>query len=404
VGADATLTCDVPVGDHAAGEANPIHNEAQAFGTDPGDNSVPSNTSSTDAKILHPHIAVDKKVRVGNTGTFVDGPVTAGVGDTLQYQMVVTNDGGDSSVPTPLTVSLTDAKCDAGTLAGPAGVTLGSSVLASGASWTFTCSHAVTAADGTAYKNTVDVTGVDELGGPKGTVTASDSADAKIVHPAVAIDKTGPATATAGALVTYSIVITNTGDDSFAAPLVVVSDERCEAPPAQVSVNGDGSPATFDPGDRWSYTCSVQSTATDTLIHNVAVVNATDPDGRRASATDDADTTLAPIAVLPETIKAAGAKVRGPAGCLPANRSSSVIVTGKRIAAATFYLAGKKIRTITKPSKGRFILRITAKRLRFGSNGVTVRIKFLADSTLKTKVLKLRVNRCRPVVVPEFTG
>lgn len=402
VGAQTTLSCDMPVPAHQDGEANPIHNVAQAFGTDTSGTSVGSNESTADARILHPHISVDKKVRVGDGGAFADGPVTAWVGDTLHYQMVVTNDGGDSSVPTPLTVSLTDAQCDSGTLSGPAGVTLGTSVLAGGASWTFTCSHVVAAGDGNAYKNTVSVTGVDQLGGAKGTVSATDEADATIVHPTVTLDKTGPASATAGSLVPFALVVHNTGDDSFAAQLVVVTDPRCEAPPALSSVNGDTSPGTFDPGDGWTYTCAVQTGPTDTTIHNVGFVDATDDGGHHATAQDPADTSL--IAVLPETLKVADARLRGPQGCISAKRVSSVTIAGRRIASATFFVDGHKVKTLTRASHGRYTYRLTGKRLRYGSHGVTVKITFRSGSTLRTKTLHMRVNRCRPVVVPAFTG
>src|SRR5919107_4112978 len=181
--------------------------------------------------------------------------------------------------------------------------------------------------------NTATVTAKDDLN-PAAPPAASQH-QTVLLHPTVSIDKTGPETATAGTAVTYTLVVTNTGDESFASSLVVVSDARCEAPPALVSVNGDGSAASFDPGDQWTYTCTVQTAVGDALVHNTGVVDAQDVHGHHATASDDADTTLtAPIVVLPETLKVANAKLRGPQGCIPTKAASKVVVTGRRIASA----------------------------------------------------------------------
>lgn len=314
-------------------------------------------------------------------------------GDTITYSFSVTNDGN-----VPLTaVSVHDTMC-------PTDPQVGN--LAVGATAVVTCDVPVAAhdaAEANPIHNVAQALGTSPGENP---VTSNQAtADVRILHPAVSIDKSGPATATAGDLVTYTLIATNTGDEAFAAPLVVVSDARCEAPPVLGSVNGDATPDSFDPGDHWTYSCSVQTAQGDTLIHNVADVDATDPNGRHATASDDADTTLTPpIVVLPETIKVANAKLRGPEGCVSTKRTSQVVVTGKRIASATFYVGGRKVKTQSKAVGGKFSLALKGKRLSYGSHGITVRIQFLPNSTLKSKTLRLRVNRCRPVVLPTFTG
>jgi hypothetical protein len=101
--------------------------------------------------------------------------------------------------------------------------------------------------------------------------------------PAIAIDKTGPATAQAGDTLRYTIYVTNPGDLPFPAGSVLVTDPNCDAPP-QLSGKTDGSgaddsPRTLDPGDTWTYTCSHKTSApapcTARVVRNTANVTGT---------------------------------------------------------------------------------------------------------------------------------
>lgn len=101
--------------------------------------------------------------------------------------------------------------------------------------------------------------------------------------PAIAIDKTGPATAEAGSTLRYTLFVTNPGDVPFPAASVHVTDPNCDAPPALVSkasaTGGDASPGTLDPGDTWTYSCSKKTTAgancTLSVVPNTATVTGT---------------------------------------------------------------------------------------------------------------------------------
>ncbi|MCQ7030031.1 hypothetical protein MRO55_26380, partial [Escherichia coli] len=76
-----------------------------------------------------------------------------------------------------LTVTLSDPRCDAGTLAGPQKVAGDQDdQLEPDEQWRYTCTHVVTAQDPDPLPNTARATGVDEIGGPSGTVEAEDSA------------------------------------------------------------------------------------------------------------------------------------------------------------------------------------------------------------------------------------
>jgi uncharacterized repeat protein (TIGR01451 family) len=83
--------------------------------------------------------------------------------------------------------------------------------------------------------------------------------------PAIAIDKTGPATAQAGETLRYTLYVTNPGDLPFPEGSVRVTDPTCDAPPSLVgkasAAGSDLSPGTLDPRDTWTYACSRRTTA-----------------------------------------------------------------------------------------------------------------------------------------------
>ena len=109
-------------------------------------------------------ISFVKLERDGPTGDFVPGPVTAQVGDTIEYELIVTNNGPAVSL------SVSDPGC---TGLAPSG----SQGLETGKSMTFTCTHTIVAADGTSYTNTATATATAASGSP---VTASAQAVANV--------------------------------------------------------------------------------------------------------------------------------------------------------------------------------------------------------------------------------
>jgi uncharacterized repeat protein (TIGR01451 family) len=226
-------------------------------------------------------------------------------------------------------------------------------------------------------------------------------------NPAISIDKTGPATAQAGDLVPYVLTITNIGNVSFPAAQVVVADPLCTAAPTLTSKNDDKSEGTFDPKDVWTYACSVQTTAGQTQIDNVATVTAKDTVGRTVTDDDPASTVLAQrlqpvqyvLALLPGS-----ARLRGPAGCL-AGGPKKLVVTGRRIARVRFFLDGKLVATKTKrDSKGRFTYTVNRKNLRTGLHTVVVRISYLPDTTGGARTFRRTFAKCARALKPAFTG
>jgi uncharacterized repeat protein (TIGR01451 family) len=109
----------------------------------------PASTPSTPAAPVV-SIVVQKFERVGASGSFVAGPVTATVGQTIQYQINVVNTGN-----VMVWATVTDALCDTGTLSTPNGQGIGPTSTA-----TFTCSHVVKASEVGTLTNVANATGV----------------------------------------------------------------------------------------------------------------------------------------------------------------------------------------------------------------------------------------------------
>ena len=88
----------------------------------------------------------------------------------------------------------------------------------------------------------------------------------RIGAPAIAIDKIGPARATAGDTLRYTLFVSNPGD--LPSPRLIRTSRIQLRRPAgrQVdSTNADTSPRTLDPGDMWTYSCSKKTTARSRL-------------------------------------------------------------------------------------------------------------------------------------------
>jgi hypothetical protein len=112
------------------------------------------------------------------------------------------------------------------------------------------------------------------------------------------------------------------------------------------------------------------------------------------------------IQVSPDRVKPGSAKLAGPSGC---SRTSAVAatVTGRRIVKVTFYVDGKKVKTLTKANKsgGRWVLPLNVKRLAFGAHRVQAKIQFAKSSETRAKTLRFSFDRCSAAAArPQFTG
>jgi hypothetical protein len=154
----------------AAGD-QPYTNTASVIGTPPSGPPV-SATDSVKAFANQPGtpgIDVVKLQRDGSSGPFTRDLLTVTeksgnfVVHTIDYEIQVTNTGS-----TPLTLSLDDPRCDAGTVHGPSAITgtLNGDVLSAGGVAQYTCSHAYVQGDSATFTNVATVTGTPPHGPP----------------------------------------------------------------------------------------------------------------------------------------------------------------------------------------------------------------------------------------------
>jgi archaellum component FlaG (FlaF/FlaG flagellin family) len=178
-------------------------------GSDPSEIDVSPNelVTCTFTNTAKPNgISLDKKVNGGDHAS-VGEALLGHAGDPLTYTIVITNTG---QVPLTLT-ALSDSLYTGFAAACPQGV---GSVLAVGAS--FTCTYQVSAADDA--HNVAAVDAVDRLNRP---VTDADGTFVDIIHPAISIVKTAnPESVSVSGPVTYTYVVTNTGDTPLFGVLV----------------------------------------------------------------------------------------------------------------------------------------------------------------------------------------
>ena len=329
-------------------------------------------------------------------------PAVAHDGDTIIYGIKVTNTGAVALRNVSLIdrIGTTPSPCEGGPVF-TGGDTNGDGRLDTTETWTYTCTYRVLHGDEDATHhivNVVSVTATNGSGFSVGPVEAS--ATTLITHPAIALLKTGPATATAGDLIAYELAVTNAGDTSFDEPMVGVADPQCIRSSVRlIGKAGDTSPATLDPGERWIFGCSVQTAGSDVAVHNSATAEATDQHGTTVTAGDSADTALTPSAP-----RRGRAKLTGRTGCV--YKPFMATVRGVRIAKVTFVLNGRVIkRETSRRTSAVMRVRIDPARLRAGTSRLVARVTFTTGTTPRSKTLRLSFKLCpKQVVSPQFTG
>ena len=244
--------------------------------------------------------------------------------------------------------------------------------------------------------NTVIASGDDGHGH---TPTDEDTHTTKVEHPAIRIDKNGPATALAGTTITYVLDVTNPGDVSFAASTVIVTDDLCT--PVLSTKNNDATPNSLDPGDKWTYTCDVQTQAGATLVHNTANVEGTSDHGKKVTSTDTADTTLEqPQPVNPAGKPTGTASLTGPSGCV--SKRVKVKVNGTGVQQVVYKIDGKKVKTVTAAP---FSYSFSTGKYNNKPHRLTGEVTFLPSANTKATTLRLRFQKCKVrKLKPKFTG
>jgi uncharacterized repeat protein (TIGR01451 family) len=264
---DFDFSADFPVGELAtavvsytpeAGDPDPLTNTVTATGTGEDSGVEASDEASCETDILNPAIDVEKSCTA-----------LAHVGDTVTYTITVTNIGDEDldgvTVMDSVLGDLSDSFADS---------------LAADASESHEFDYVVLESDPDPLLNEVTATG----SGVGSRVVVNDLADCAtdIIHPAIEIVKTvDEDTVPVGTTVTFTYVVTNTGDTTL----------------YDISVDDDilghvGDIEVLEPGQ--SVTLTKDFVVGDEIVTNVGTVEGEDILGRSVSADDDA--TVTPIA------------------------------------------------------------------------------------------------------------
>jgi hypothetical protein len=347
-----------------------------------------------------------------------DGPATRYVGDQATFTYKVTNTG-NLKLTEPV---VTDDKC------APVTKVTNQGSFDPGDVWEYTCTTTITDAMGDELINIGTVCADwdnPKQGGQDKKVCDDDDHKTKIPKPAIHLDKTGAATANAGATFTYSFVATNIGTVTLTN--VQLTDDKCQATLTRVEPNL--ADATFDPGDKWYYTCTVVAPAGPAQVDNVAKVcgdyvakdvpmkTVCDDDPHTFTvpppgtppenppSTPPSSTPDTPPAgggeVLPESIVSGRAQLRGPSGCV--KQAFRARVSGRSIASVTFFVDGRRVKKVKRG--GSFTLKVNPARYGLGRHKVVAVVRFRAKSGTKARRLPLTFRRCaQGAVAPRFTG
>jgi hypothetical protein len=291
-----------------------------------GNFDIPGNVTCGPA----PAYTIEKLQAIGGSGLpATTAPLTGQVGQTVDYEIRVTNTGN-----TPLTFSnFEDKHCDPGTLGGGSGETPVEPL----AVVTFMCSHKLTAADETAgsYTNTATVTGTPEPEEGSPETHESNTVEVTPITPHKEEEK---------------------------------AKEKTPETPATT-------PTTTPTG-------GVLGTSSST--------------------------TPAPKSGVLGFASATVPALKGPQGCVRSAFTASIRSAG--VSSVTFYLDGKKLKTLSSKSshKGLLSIRIDPSSMKVGAHHVVAKITMKKSSSTAAAVhatRSLTVIRCHvAVVTPHFTG
>jgi hypothetical protein len=406
-GENETYSDLVPGVEYSAVEAEHNHYRLTDVSCDSDNGSGDAGTRTASATpVAGEHITctfentkVNASIEIVKTGT----PDVVHDGDKVTFTYAVTNPSSNNGSISDVVVS--DDKC--ADVEGPTSKSGGNDddLLDPGETWTFTCTTPALHADEDSnhvITNVATASGKDEFGNP---VSDQDDDTTKVIHPAIKIDKTGPATAKAGDKIAYVLTVTNPGDTPLDGSTVSITDEQCNGDPVTLlSKGGDGTPDTLDPGDVWTYTCSVQTAPTDTSVENHASVVGKDQLGQVVDSAAVATTDLPAQAVLGERIVPGNARLLGPTGCQ--SRAFSARIRGSKMATLTFSLDGKVVKKVKNTKNAKVVaFRINPKKRRVGVHRLVVTVTFQSGSATKPKTFHLSFQRCaKKLVAPRFTG
>jgi hypothetical protein len=376
----------------------------------------PFTTLTTEFGVLppqpteEPSFTIVKSQEIKGSGAgFTTTPLTAKEGETVDYQIVVTNTGHVNETFT----SFSDPHCDPGTIAGGPGVTS----VGPGESTTFTCSHVLTTVG--SYTNEATITGNTVGGHP---VVETSNQVVVTVGPNVAavsaftIEKlqrigagtsftTATLTGSVGATIEYEIIVKNTGNASL--KLSGFSDANCDPG----TITGGPGEASLPIGASTTYTCTRRLGSPGTYV-NAATVTATAANETPMTLTSNKVEATVPsspgngpektgvLAVCESNIQPV---LRGASGSQTG--TFTVWVRSAGIARITFYLDGRRVRSFNQSQSrgGKFKLKLNARRFRYGVHHVSIAATPVSANCASAASSRM-IFRPRPRLGIRFTG
>jgi hypothetical protein len=405
-GQSTTFTCR-----HVLTAVGAYINQASATGSTAGGNpltQISNEVEVTAAEPPHPAFTIEKQQMIaGGQGGFVTSPLTAVVGDTVDYQIVVTNTGDVALAMS----DFTDSHCDPGTIAG------GAASLAPSQQATYTCEHVL--ADVGKYLNKANVTGTPPGEAPLthmspqvevivGAAPVSSIAVTKLQRiGGVGEFTAAPLAALVGQTVEYEIGVSNTGS----APLTLsnFTDGHCDAG----TIAGGPGASQVAPGSSTTFTCQHVLAATgpySNVASLTAAASGQEPIELKSPSVEVmVQSPGAKSGVLPEKTAApprctASPKLRGVGG--PKRRPFTVHVSSAGVKQVTFYLDGHRLRTMRQAQAkgGQFSVRINPGKLSHGAHRVSFKTTMLNPACATTASVRTFVRPYTARVAPLFTG
>ncbi len=332
-----------------------------------------------------PSFTIEKTQEIKGSGAgYTKAPLTGKLGQTVDYDITVTNTGNVS-----LSLSgLTDGNCT--------NIGGGVSSLAVGANTTFTCEHVLTAVG--SWTN-------------EGTITGTPPGGAGVTHTSNQVVVTVPAESSftvekkqklAGAFTTaelagkigetvhYEIIVTNTGN----VPLKITNtvDVNCTGMTGGASEIGVGGSTIF--------TCEHTLTSAGPYVNEATVVGNEKPQtSNKVVVNVAAQQVKAQCAINESAIVLHGGtgSKRGP---------FTVSISSLGIKQITFLLDGKKIKTLksSQAKGGQFSLRIDPSKLHYGAHTLTVKTVMTDAGCPPVARAAVFVHPHTRVITPKFTG
>jgi hypothetical protein len=349
----------------------------------------------------------------GSKAGFTTAPLVGAVGQTVDYEIVVTN---TSHVLEEFS-EFKDAQCDPGTLAG-----VPTEAIKPEKTVVYTCSRLLTGPG--VFTNEATVTGSSEFEGPPQTKTSNQvvvevpapptppSPPPPAPKPEFTIEKrqeiagskagftTAPLTGAVGATVDYQIVVSNTGN----VPLKFssFSDAQCDQP----TIAGGPGEGAVASGGSTTYTCSHLLSSAGKYV-NVASVIGT---AQGATPLSETSNPVEVAVVAPATGAVKCFQAAQPVYHLPTGPKRSVFTVQISSVGAKLlmvYLDGRKLKTFT-PSQarnGKFALKIDPRKLKYGSHTLVVKGISTEPECVKIASASSFVDPRPPVHhVSSFTG